>query len=184
MGAVLNSLTNLPIDKNVHLYIFVINGEYKELLYEMLEKNFLDISRSIGNHALIAVGTDKRGFSTSVAKRYLGKGNSDQSFLSLLPALLITDSHPDKIHEQSMRLVVPLKDAEQRFGSWQQFFDSLTSFARGENIAFVQRFETKENLLDAANKVINLKPGMFGFSLNINELIDRWIKSRAQRPAT
>jgi hypothetical protein len=45
----------------------------------------------------------------------------------------------------------------------------------------VTRFEEKENLLQAANKVVNLKPGAFGVSLNVNELVERWLKSRAAR---
>jgi hypothetical protein len=182
MGYVLNELANLPVDKNVHFYVFVVNGQFREPLYEMIERNFIEIARSIGNNAVIAVGTDKQRFTTSVARRYLGGGNSDASFLNMLPALLITNDHPDQLRKESLRLVVPLREAESRFGGWQQFFTLLSRFARGESDDFVKRFEEKENLLDAANKVVNLKPGAFGISLNVNELIDRWLKSRAARP--
>ena len=122
MGYVLNELANLPVDENVHFYIFVVNGQYRDPVYEIVEQNFMDIARSIGNHAVIAVGTDKQRFTTSVARKYLGKGNSDNSFLAMLPALLITNDHPDRLRKESMRLVVPLRDAEARFGGWQQFF--------------------------------------------------------------
>ena len=84
---------------------------------------------------------------------------------------------------ESMRLLVPLRDAEARFGGWQQFFELLAGFVRGESDEFARRFEEKENLLDATNKIINLKPGAFGISLNVNELIDRWNKSRVRRTA-
>ena len=102
----------------------------------------------------------------------------------MLPALLITSDHPDLLRKESMRLVVPLRDAEARFGGWQQFFTLLAQFVRGESNEFVRRFDEKENLLDAANKVVSLKLGAFGISLNVNELIDRWSKSRLRRPAT
>jgi hypothetical protein len=183
MGAVLNNLANLAADENVHFYIFVVNGQYREPLYEMIEKNFAEIVRGIGDHAVIAVGTDKRSFTTSVAHKYFGKGNSDSSFLAMLPALLITNDHPDRLRKESMRLLVPLRDAEDRFGGWQQFFALLAEFVRGESDEFARRFEEKENLLDATNKIINLKPGAFGISLNVNELIDRWNKSRIRRTA-
>jgi len=74
---------------------------------------------------------------------------------------------------------VPLRDAESRFGGWQQFFELLSSFVKGESAEFLEKFEKKEDYLDVANKVFNLRPGMFGMSVNVNELVDRWRKKRA-----
>lgn len=179
MGYALNELANLPIDENVHFYIFVVNGQYREPLYEMMQQNFVEIARSIGSNAVIAVGTDPKAFTTQVARKYLGEGNSDNSFVRILPALIITNAHPEKLTKDSVRLVVPLRDAESRFGGWAQFFALLSSYVRGESDDFVRRFEAKENLVDAANKVVTLRPGMFGIPLNVNELIDRWSKRRA-----
>lgn len=181
MGYVLNELANLPVDENVHFYIFVVNGQFREPLYDVIVQNFMEIARSIGSNAVIAVGTDRQGFTTSVAKKYLGDGNSDNTLNNMLPALLITNDHPEKLTTGSLRLVVPLRDAEERFGGWHQFFSSLSRFVRREDDEFIRRFEAKENLLEAANKVIEMKPGIFGFSLNINELVDRWLKSKAAR---
>lgn len=177
MGYVLNELANLPVDDNIHFYVFVVNGQFREPLYDMVEQNFMEIARSIGNHAVIAVGTDKKQFTTSVAKTYLGEGNTDSTFLAMLPALLITNDHPEKLNSGSLRLVVPLRNAEERFGGWQQFFTLLSSFVRGESDEFLGRFQSEENLLEAANKVVELKPNFFGFGININELIERWLKS-------
>ncbi len=179
MGYALNELANLPLDANVHLYIFVVNGRYREPLYDMMQQNFVQIARDIGSNAVIAFGTEPTSFTTQVAVKYLGKGNSDNSFLDILPALIITDAHPENLTKESMRLVVPLKDAESRFGGWPQFFTLLASFARRESNEFVKRFEAKENLVDAANQVLSLRPGMFGISLNVNALIDRWNRKRA-----
>lgn len=184
MGYVLNQLSNLPIDDKVHFYIFVVNGQYREPLYDMVEQNFMQIARSIGNHAAIAVGTEKQQFTTSVAQKYLGKGNSDSSFMAMLPALLITNDHPEQLRKESMRLVVPLREAEARFGGWQQFFLLLAEFARGESDEFLRRFEERENFFDAANKVLHLKPGAFGVGLNLNEMFDRWNRSRQGRHQT
>jgi hypothetical protein len=181
MGAVLNQLANLPVDENVHFYIFVINGQYREPLYEMVQRNFFEIAESIGDHAVIAVGTNQQKFTTSVAQHYLGKDNSDPDFVRVLPALLITNDHPDQLNKDSLRLIVPLREAESRFEDWHQFFRALTAFVRGENDEFVRRFEAKESLVEAANAVVNLRPGMFGIGININELVARWQKSREAR---
>jgi len=179
MGYVLNELANLPVDENVHFYIFVVDGQYREPLYEMMQQNFIKIAHSIGSNAVIAVGTNPESFTTQVARKYLGEGNTDNSIISILPALIITNAHPEKLTKDSVRLVVPLRDAESRFGDWAQFFALLSTYVRGESDDFVKRFAAKENLVDAANKVVSLKPGMFGISLNVNELIDRWNKRRA-----
>lgn len=178
MGYALNELANLPVDENIHFYIFVVNGQYREPLYDTVQQNFTKIARDIGSHAVIAIGTDPKSFTTQVARKYLGEGNSDNTFIRILPALIITNAHPDKLTKDSVRLVIPLRDAEARFGGWVQFFALLSSYVRGESDEFVKRFEAKENLVDAANKIMNLKPGMFGVSLNVNELIDRWNKRR------
>ena len=180
-GYILNELANLPIDEKVNFYIFVVNGQYREPLYEMIQSNFVNIAQSIGNHAVIATGTDSKRFTTEVARQYLGTGNSDASFTSLLPALLITNEHPDRLDEKSLRLIVPLRDAETRFGNLRNFFELLSQFVRGENNYFISQFENKSSKLGIANRIIGLRPGMFGISLNINELIDWWDKRQAER---
>jgi hypothetical protein len=91
-----------------------------------------------------------------------------------LPALLITNDHPDDLKVDSLRLIVPLQHAENHFGNWHQFFESLAQFVRGENDDFARRFEDTGDLLDASNKVVMLQPNFFGLGLNINELLDRW----------
>ena len=172
MGYALNDLGNLPVDANVRFYIFVVNGRFREPLYEMMQENFFRIAADIGGQAVIAVGTDPAAFTRAVARKYLGEGNSDAGFIDILPALLITDTHPEQLTKASMRLVVPLADAESRMGGWHQFFDALGRFARGEDDEFLRRFENRADLLDAANRVLELRPGLFGISVNVNELLE------------
>lgn len=178
MGYLLNQLSNLPVDENINFYIFVVNGRYRDPLYDIIQNNFFQIAREIGNNAVVAMGTDSKAFTTSVARKYLGDGNSDASFTEILPALLITNDHPDNLHADSLRLIVPLKHAEQHFGNWHQFFDSLAQFVRGENDEFARRFEDKGDLLDAGNKVVLLQPNFFGLGVNVNALIEKWRKSK------
>src|SRR5436190_24238658 len=108
MGYALNELANLPVDENVHFYIFVVNGQHREPLYEMMQQNFIAVAHSIGSNAVIAVGTNPASFTTQVARKYLGKGNTDDSIISILPALIITNAHPEKLTKDSVRLGVPL----------------------------------------------------------------------------
>ncbi len=103
MGYALNELANLPVDDNIHFYIFVVNGQYREPLYDMIQQNFIAIAKSIGSNAVIAVGTDPKGFSSEVKRKYFGE--SKVSFAQALPALLITNAHPDKLTKDSVRLI-------------------------------------------------------------------------------
>jgi hypothetical protein len=174
MGVVLNKLANLSIDDSINFYIFVINGSYKDPLYENIERNFAALAREIGDNAIIAIGTDTEGFTTSVAKKYLGKDKSDSSFLAMLPAMLITNSHPERLSPESLRLIIPLRKVNDQFEGWTQFFHLLTEFVKGNSSEFTKKFEEHQNVLDAANKVISLKPNMFGIGLNLNELFEIW----------
>jgi hypothetical protein len=184
MGYYLNELANLPVDDNVHFYIFVVNGQFEEPLYEIIQSNFGSLAKSIGSNAVIAVGTDAMNFTTQVARKYLGEGNSDASFIQALPALLITNAHPDKLTKESVRLVVPLRDAAKRFGDWSQFFNLLTAFARGESKDFLDKFEAKEeDATDVGNKILHLKPNLFGLGINVNELVERYNKRRKAKGA-
>jgi hypothetical protein len=177
MGYMLSSLANLPVDDDVRFYVFVINGQWQEPTYTILEQNFTQVAKSIGKSAVIAKGLNPQEWYGQIAETYLGKEHGD--LFPLLPALLITDAHPSTIAPESLRLLVPLRDVEERFGGWPQFFSLLTDFVQLKSDTFVQRFQTKESAVDAANSIVELRPGMFGISININELISRWRKRKA-----
>ena len=44
-------------------------------------------------------------------------GKAHDELFAALPALLITDTHPDRLTENSLRLIVALRQAEERFGT-------------------------------------------------------------------
>jgi hypothetical protein len=181
MGYMLNSLGNLPIDSDVKFYVFVINGQWQEPLYGMIEQNFSAIARSIGNHAVIAKGLNPPEWYGEIAQKYLGSDHND--YFSLLPALLLTDAHPSEVTRTSLRLLVPLRDVETRFGGWPRFFGLLSDFVQLKNDEFVKCFEKKQDAFDELNKVIDLKPGAFGIAININELVSWWRRRRSGDPA-
>jgi hypothetical protein len=181
VGYQLNRLANLPIDDEVEFYIFVINGNWQEPLYKMVQENFSEIARSIGNHAVIATGLNPKEWYGEVGKTYLGDGYD--KYHDLLPALLITDTHPDKLNSNSLRLFVPLESVQERFGGWPQFFDLLSDFVQSKSDEFIIRFREKDDAIEVVNRVVNLKPGACGVSVNLNELISWWRK-RAKESKT
>jgi len=179
MGYVLNKLANLPVDDSVRFYIFVINGQFQEPLYKIIQDNFVAVARSIGDDAVIAMGAHPESFGEDVIGEYLGHGIP--GYHGPTPALLITDAHPSKLTDKSLRLLVPLQQAEERFGKdWNRFFTLLSKFVRGESDEFLKQFEKSEDLSTMANKLMNIRPGIFGISFNVNEAVTMFQKWRAK----
>ena len=98
----------------------------------------------------------------------------------------VSDRRPSRpLSEKSLRLLIPLRDVEARFGGWNQFFALLADFVQLKNDEFIRRFEQKSEAAEAANRIVDLKPNMFGIGVNLNEVIDRWRKRHAKhQPGT
>jgi hypothetical protein len=172
----LSSLGTLPVQADISLYIFVINGGWHGGPSDLLEQNFSRLAQEIGPNAVIAKGFDVRAWSSQVAERYLGKNYSDLH--SSLPALLLTDTHPEHLRPDSFRLLVPLREAQRRFGDLESFFRSLVGYAQSGDEAFLKRLRGEGTVIDTANDVVDLKPNLFGVGINLNALIDRIRESR------
>lgn len=170
MGYMIHSLAELPLQKGINLYIFLINGRFKDDLFEKLERHFPELARDIGEQSSIVRGLSE-GFSTQVCRRYLGK--SPNEMYASLPAVLITDARPEEISDTTTRLLVPLRHAASEFGSIETFFRALCDFCQTRDPAFLRRFEERSDWMQAANEYVDLKPNMFGFGINLNKLIQR-----------
>jgi hypothetical protein len=178
LGYALTSVANLPIEDNVNLYIFILgNAGWHGDLYEIVDRNFENIAREIGPNAVIVKGLVANYFPEELRKQYFGEAH-ELLWRKGAPALLITDSHPDQLLAESLRLFIPLEEVKARFGSFDAFFDELAAFARRENDDFLDRFEDTRPLLSEGLKVIELKPNFFGFGVNINALIDLFRRKR------
>lgn len=172
MGYMLNSLGNLPVDEDINLYIFVVNGGWRGGLYDVIEQNFSSIAQRIGANAVIAKGFDSEVWSSQIAQKYFGEHHSE--LFEALPALFLTDAHPDNLNNESLRLIIPLRDVEQRFGDWDTFFRSLSNFTLEKNPEFLERFEDSRDLITEGNRIIDLKPNIFGIGVNVNALIEKF----------
>lgn len=168
MGYALTTLGDLPVQPGITLYIFVIGAGWHD---DAIEKNFMQLAQRIGPSAVIAKGFDSVAWSSQVYDRYLGK--DVESSLDIVPALLLTDAHPRLLNSTSMRLLVPLREAEKRFGGIEAFFNALTSFAVHRDQTFLTRFEDKMSLGKKVWSVLELKPNAFGFGINIKEFVAR-----------
>ena len=160
MGYALNSLGNLPIDDGVDVYIFVVNGGWEGGHGQKIRDNFDHIARDIGSRAVIVRGLHDEEWTDEIAAKYLGPEH-DRLFKAL-PALLVTDAHPERLTDNSLRLIVPLEDVESRVGRWDNFFRLLVNFARGREQTLPQKFREPSEVLSGANEILELKPNIWG----------------------
>lgn len=178
MGYLLKTLGNLPVQDNVNIYIFAIGGSWDGGLIDVINKNYLKIADAIGEDAIIVKGFNEEFFGEEVAQKYLGFSTRDDRIWKLLPSILITDSHPDHLTDESLRILFPLNKIEANFASVDQFLSQLVAFARNGDEEFLRNIKETNSLLEVANEVVSLQPNFFGVGLNLNNLIDRFISRR------
>ncbi|MBB4255453.1 hypothetical protein [Rhizobium sp. BK008] len=182
MGYYLSSLAELPRDDDVKIYIFVLTDGVRSDLHDALQRNFLAIAKGIGTEAVIATGFDEHLWTEDLMKRYLGDASIAQ-FYRYLPGVLITDSHPDEITEQSLKIVVPLEVAQKKFGSVDAFFSALIAFAKGRNQEFLGTITSDQsamlNIIAHLNDIVDLKPNFAGLGINLNAAVNKWLNRAA-----
>lgn len=171
MGYKLTSLLRLPRMGGVELYVFVVGAWIWEGgLDEVVRKNFDNLAREFGPNAIIVDALTEE-FHGEVVQKYLGK-NCDE-LQSMLPAILLTDSHPDELTEESMRVLVPLGDVRRHYEIVDDFLADLASFARGESNQLLQYLEqasrsarAREAATDIIRVNIPIVPGVVAINLN------------------
>ena len=189
MGYRVHSLSSLPFEDDVDLYILVINGALTEDIYGYLRKNFDRIAQNIGDRAVIAEGFNREGWGEQVIDAYLKdystpSGTTFATYRDLykfLPALLITDYHPKRVYRKeirdhnALRLFIPLRDAKASYGDLDFFFRSLEDFTQNRSADFIANFETPGFLAQASqhHDVLMLQPNFFGIGININAFLDK-----------
>jgi hypothetical protein len=166
------------------MYVFFIGDQQWEGgLHEVVHKNFDNIAREIGPHAVIVEGL-REEFQGEVVRQYLGK-NSDE-LRHTLPALLITDSHPGALAEKSLRILIPLGDVHQHYQVTEPFLSDLAAFVRGDSDALLRRLEEGVSPIEAVGEIVRINiPVVPGFvAVNLNNAVKqlrKWWDSRKVR---
>jgi hypothetical protein len=169
MGCQINSLADLPICPKFKFYFFVINGGFQSPHFEKLHQCFWEIAKKLGYDGAIVDGNGYSSmFYDEVSQKFLGR-TADELYKEL-PALLVTDAHPDAVTEKTFRLLMPLKRAQEIDGDLPSFFRRLVRFARTGDRSLLADFEDRNDWFETMNKILEIKPGFAGFFVNANEL--------------
>ncbi|HWX84834.1 MAG TPA: hypothetical protein VNZ48_14665 [Xanthobacteraceae bacterium] len=161
------------IPPRMRFYIYPLDNGWKDPLVEIFLNNVEILSDAIGSDRLMVFGPSGDDWVTEVMRKNLGP--EYQEFLAMLPAVLITDRSINMIEDgdKSLRLLVPLGSAESKFDNWSQFLTLMVKFLLHGSEEFLERLQPKEGAFDVANKIVGLKPGFLGISINLNELVMR-----------
>jgi hypothetical protein len=185
MGYKLTSLVNLPIDENIDIYIFWIGDRVWEGgLAQVVHNNFDNIAREIGPQAIIVGGLTEE-FHGEAVEKYLGKNHRELK--NLMPALLITDAHPERLTEKSMRVIISLREAHEHYEVIDDFLNELAAFARGEDDQIIRSLEDAPRPIEVADEIVEVKipviPGVVAVNVNhaVNSLRRWWEQRREAR---
>jgi hypothetical protein len=172
MGYLLTSLNQLPVDGSVDYYLFLLRASFDTPILETVERNFAKIAKEVGASGVYAVpAADHDKWLDQVGASYLGA--TWQDYEDLLPALLLTDSHPEEVTSESLRLFMPLGDVDKRFGSLDKLLVQVTRFMRKEDNKFLEKFRKKEDVFDASKKIFKWDVGVLGLKIDVMELISQ-----------
>lgn len=178
MGYKLSSLAHLPLRDSVDIYVFSIgDGLWEGGLRKVVHENFDEIAREIGPDAII-VGGIREDFHGEVVETYLGKEYEDLK--DRMPAILVTDAHPSKLDQDSLRLVIPLEEAYDNYEVIDQFLDELVAFVRGESDELISSLEESPHPAEVAGEIVEVSipviPGVVAVNVNntAQELREWW----------
>ncbi len=182
MGHLIHSLAKIPVDTSVDFYIFMVG----KVLWEggaqqLVSKNFKLLAKEIGEDSFIVEGLTEH-FADEVCIKYLGKEH--KKLKNLMPALLITDSHPENLTDKSLRLIVPTRTMSENYQIVDEFFSSLSEFIRGESSEFIDLLEDASSNFKFINEVFVLQPNIMGVGVNINDIaikLRKWYKKKRKK---
>jgi hypothetical protein len=180
MGYKLTSLAHLPFDPTVEMYIFSLGSQqWAGGLGEAVRANFDNIARAIGGTAVIVAGLNDQ-FHSEVIEEYI----DERDIATLLPALLISDAHPDQLTEKSLRVFVSLREVNERYGTVDDFLSDLAAFAQGESDQLLRKLESAPAITTVADSLVRVNipvvPGIVAINLNaaLSQLRDWWDRRR------
>jgi len=179
VGYLLTALNNLPIDASVDYYLFLLRASFDTPILEAVERNFAKIAIEVGGKGVYAVpAANHDKWLNEVGTKYLGA--TWQDYEDILPALLLTDRHPEEVTPESLRLFIPLGEVDKRFGSLDKLLVQITRFMRKEDNKFLEKFCKKEDVFDAGKRIFKWDVGILGIKIDVIELISQLKGEKAE----
>jgi hypothetical protein len=97
--------------------------------------------------------------------------------------LIILGAHPNQLTMDDFVLAIPMRGIKSNYERVEDFLTELCEFTKGNNPGFAEKFdEIDDKLKHSALELleyVELKPGIFGLSLNLNAIFQSILGKKA-----
>lgn len=183
MGLYVQSLENIPPTAHRDYFIYLLDYGWHEPLGETLMNNYEKMAHlAAENKAVVIRGTHRVHFEDEVLSWHNINGENAED---LLPAILITNRHPQKFRENNSlhgskaetglkMVLIPLKKFCNTTTDVVVLVEKLFNDIRAEKDLDEFRIskELKKGIGKAMADTIILEPNFCGLGLNLNKLIN------------
>ena len=162
-------------------YIYLLEDGLSDEGRNQLATNFEKLGQAVGPDALVVRGYDPLSFKNEVQEAYSGV----YEFLGpvLPPALLVSDTAPANLaraRETAYVMVFQLTKLSQSHGSVAEFLSALINALRDPES--MEALKTQDpsmvrRIWGWLSRYVNLQPGIFGCSMNVNKAIGDLIET-------
>lgn len=190
MGLYISHLDTVMIKEERSLYVYLLDYGWPDGQWESLfKRHFMKMSDLAADSGAVVIGSQRGVHFGNEVLNWHKVGNLDAE--SILPGLLITKTHPDYFsqiyHDETSAkpnldrlLVIPLKyfcwDEDTFVSSIERVFHDLRSGLELKDFAIAQhdaRTPSSQNIVNRISDAIELKPGAFGFNIDLKALFFR-----------
>ncbi|MDB5257350.1 MAG: hypothetical protein JWM14_2045 [Chitinophagaceae bacterium] len=188
MGLYISSLANIPLEAKRDYFIYLLDYGWSEPLGETLMKNYEQMAILAADHQAVVIrGTNRIHFEDEVLSWHNINGeNTDE----LLPAILITNRHPNKfkesfnssnsapVEDDLKMILIPLKKFCKTTTDVASLIDKLFSDIKEKKdlAEFKVAKEIRRGFGKALADAIILEPNFAGLGFNFNKMIEYFQK--------
>lgn len=183
MGLYVQSLENIPDEKNIRThkeyFIYLLDYGWNDSLADAMINNYERMaSIAAENNAIIIRGTQRVHFEDEVLSWHNINGENGEE---ILPAILITNRHPDRFRkkqeliEENLKLIlIPLKKFCKTNSDVLNLIEKLfKDISEKKDLdEFKIAKEIKKQKVKAYADAIILEPNIFGVGISFNKLIN------------
>lgn len=186
MGLMIYSLDNIPENANRDYFIYLLDYGWDEPIRNILNRNFEKMANIAAKNSAVVIKGIAEHFENEVFSYHSINGINDRD---ILPALLITNEHPEYFKKNTSRLkydnfcqkdefkkiksiLIPFKkfcsNETDVINLIDSLFDNIVSKKDFESFSFLQEIGRSKK------DFIILEPNIYGIGLNLKNLFDNF----------
>lgn len=179
-----SSINYVPDVEGFNFYVFLIGKSWGGGSINEVEKNFNLIGESLKSKGAFVKGFDDEsiirelknkcpssGFGSKSFSEFVNAGHSDQA------AFLLISKHPNSFSaEKDIAIYLPLRSIAEVYDSMEIFYEDLCNMILENDESLIAKFERISDGPGVVEKILSdveIKPGLFGITINIKKLYSK-----------